>query len=125
MVVVNRGHTPTFARNEQKSFIDVSLCTDRLYDNIQHEEYFNLHTNIYFQIQNEGENKTNTQVQISKLNGIPSVKKYTKAIQETCSKVLTSKGIKAVWKPVYWWTQEIECIRARRKSNDSEISRRE
>lgn len=47
-IKVNRGHTSTFVRHEQKSFIDIILCTDRLYDNILHwkmeenEENFNL-----------------------------------------------------------------------------------
>lgn len=34
MVVVNRGNVPTFARNQQKPYIDVTVYTDTLYSNI-------------------------------------------------------------------------------------------
>ncbi|KAF2882703.1 hypothetical protein ILUMI_23436 [Ignelater luminosus] len=56
MVVVNRGDTPTFARYDQKSYIDVILCTDKIYDNIQEwkveeeEENLSWHRNIYYYI---------------------------------------------------------------------------
>ncbi|KAF2902779.1 hypothetical protein ILUMI_03407 [Ignelater luminosus] len=128
MVVVNRGDTPTFGRYDQKSYIDVTLCTDKIYDNIQEwkveeeEENLSWHRNIYYYICKEEKEEILLRLQdkLDTLNETPNVDSYTKVPYEACNKHLTPNGVTRIRKPVYWWTEEIgklrdQCIRARRQ----------
>ncbi|KAF2883762.1 hypothetical protein ILUMI_22407 [Ignelater luminosus] len=109
IVILNRGNIPTFARREQKSYIDITICKDRLYNKVvswevnTHEENLSLHRNIYFQIQTDKDHHINEQIVRWKLSEskVPTLaKKLTKQLaklnkessaEEYASKLLTDR----------------------------------
>ncbi|KAF2899541.1 hypothetical protein ILUMI_06634 [Ignelater luminosus] len=117
MVIINKGKTPTFVRDEQKSFIDIILGSDTIAENIrdwtvaEDEENFSLHRNIYYQFVNDNQqivNNNNMQIwrikeskipelrrtlngKLPTLGNTPSIANYVKTIQDVCKKVLTNK----------------------------------
>lgn len=147
LYLLNDGSTPTFLRGIQESFIDLTMCSEQIVEHVvswkvrEDQESNSDHRFITFQYANErGEDSrpTNYQKRGWKLDETmipalqrailegnsnheePSASNLVKIITSACDKVLPRKNIgRHKWKPVPWWTDNIntlrkDCIRKRR-----------
>lgn len=143
LTVINNGRTPTFERGQQKSYIDVTLCSEDVSRYIKNWEVLNEETGSYhnyikFQIDVE-ENSGRTASHIYKygkldkerfkkwintnaahIENLETPENYVETLQEA-SRISTPRvRIDDSGQPPYWWTLEIQesrrdALTARRK----------
>lgn len=146
LYLLNDGLKPTFNRGIQESFIDLTISSEQIVEHIVNwkvrddEESCSDHRYITFKYTKEREvaTRTNDQKRGWKFDEdlIPDLKRaileendnqkeisasnLVKITSQACDKVLPIKNIgRNKWKPVPWWTENInklrkECIRKRR-----------
>lgn len=143
LVIMNRGNTPTFIRNNITSFIDITVCSQNLSGKVLNwevllEENLSDHNTILFQIGQPTR-------QLRNLNSVPSWRyqenkseelqeRIARAVinveatphaavqllQKICDDIFPRKKTNNNKKPAYWWSAEIAetrkaCLSLRRK----------
>lgn len=130
MTILNRGNTPTFIRNDSRSFIDITVCTGNLSTNVTNwevllEENLSDHNTIVIDI-NSSTSTNNLpkstsartwrlhddkveafQDKISEKlrNADETPEEAIKLIQAICNQVLPRRNPASKRKSVYWWNE--------------------
>lgn len=130
MTILNRGNTPTFIRNDSRSFIDITVCTGNLSTNVTNwevllEENLSNHNTIVIDI-NSSTSTNNLpkstsartwrlhddkveafQDKISEKlrNADETPEEAIKLIQAICNQVLPRQNPASKRKSVYWWNE--------------------